>query len=311
MQAEAEDRSRGLLFGALAYLLWGAFPLFWPLLEPASALEILAQRMLWSLVFMLLVLWRTKAWQSVRLVLADHRKTRLLVLAAALVSVNWGMYIWGVNHGHVVETSLGYFINPLLSILLGVFVLGEHLRKAQWVAVGIASVAIVVLTVDYGRPPYIALTLAVSFALYGFVKKRANVGAVESLTIETGAQALPALITIGVLAWQGTLVFGHHSAGNSLLLASTGVVTAVPLLFFAGATRRLPLSTLGLLQYLAPILQLGVGWGIRHEPMPAARLAGFALVWLALIVLAVDGTRAQRAASLAGRAEPAPEPAAM
>jgi chloramphenicol-sensitive protein RarD len=290
---DAELR-RGLLYGVAAYLLWGAFPLYWPLLEPASAVEILAHRILWSLGFVAVVLWRRRAWRSVRAVLANRRQRTLLTLAAVVISVNWGTYIWGVNSGQVVETSLGYFINPLFTILLGVFLLHETLRRTQWIAVGIASLAIVVLAVDYGRLPWIALVLAASFGTYGYLKKRAAVGAAESLAVETGVLALPALAVLIVLQVQGTLAFAHHSAGNTALLAATGVVTAIPLLFFAAATRRLPLSTVGLLQYLAPVLQFAVGVGIDHEPMPTARWIGFGLVWVALVVLTVDGVRAQR-----------------
>jgi chloramphenicol-sensitive protein RarD len=212
-----------------------------------------------------------------------------------LVSVNWGTYIYGVNTGHVVETSLGYFINPLFTILLGVLVLGERLRPAQWAAVAIGAVAVLVIAVDYGRPPWIALILAFSFGMYGFCKKQADVGAVDSLAVETGVQFVPAVIAIAVIAGNGDLVFGTR-APTSFLLAGTGVITVVPLLFFAAGTRRLPLSILGLLQYLAPVLQFAVGVGIRHEALPVAELVGFALVWLALIVLTVDGLRGRRAA---------------
>jgi chloramphenicol-sensitive protein RarD len=281
-------------YGAGAYLLWGLFPLYWPLLEPAGAVEILAMRMVWSLVFVAVLLAATKRWAQVRAAVADRRALARLAVAAVFVSVNWGVYIWGVNSHHVVETSLGYFINPLLTIVLGVVVLKESLRPAQWAAVAIASAAIVVLTLDYGRLPWIALVLACSFATYGFVKSQTGVGAVESLSIETSVLAGPALIAIVVLAARSQLVFGHHGLGNMLLLAGTGVVTAVPLLLFAAGARRLPLTVLGLLQYLAPVLQLAVGVGIRHEAMPPVRLAGFGLVWIALIVLSVDGWRARR-----------------
>lgn len=298
MGPSAEER-RGLAYAVTAYLLWGLFPLYWPLLEPASAIEILAHRMLWSLAFVALLLWRTHNWSGVRDVLADRRKRALLGCAAVVISVNWGTYIWGVNSGHVVETSLGYFINPLFTILLGVVLLRERLRRTQWIAVGIASVAIVVLTADYGRLPWIALTLATSFGLYGYFKKRAAVGAVESLAVETGYLAVPALATLLVIAAQGDLAFARHSAGNSLLLALTGVVTAIPLLFFGAATRRLPLSVVGLVQYLAPVLQFAVGVGIDHEAMPTGRWVGFGLVWVALTVLTIDGVRSQRRAPVA------------
>jgi len=289
-----DDARKGLIFGASAYLLWGLFPLYWPLLEPAGTVEILAQRMTWSLVVMAIILRVTRGFGRVRTVLADRRQRHLLVGAAIVVTINWGTYIYGVNSGHVVETSLGYFINPLFTILLGVFVLGERLRPMQWTAVGIGAVAVLVIAVDYGRPPWIALTLATSFGLYGFFKKRAAVGAVESMAIETGAMFVPALVALVVIAVQGNLVFASHGAGTSLLLAGTGIVTAAPLLLFAASTRRLPLSVIGLLQYLAPVLQFAVGVGIRHEPLPPAELIGFALVWLALIVLTVDGLWSQR-----------------
>ncbi len=293
MPAGSESR-RGLAYGAGAYLLWGVFPLFWPLLEPAGTLEILAQRMAWSLLVMLAVLAATGGFGGIRAVLRDRRRTGLLAVAAVLVSVNWGTYIYGTNSGHVVETSLGYFINPLFTILLGVVVLGERLRRAQWLAVAIGGVAVAVITIDYGRLPWIALTLATSFGLYGFCKKRASVGAVDSLAIETGVMVVPAAVTLAVLGAQGDLVFGTRGVGNALLIASTGVVTAVPLLLFAAATTRLPLSMLGLLQYLAPVLQFSMGVFVRHESVPFTEYVGFCLVWLALTVLVVDGLRAQR-----------------
>jgi chloramphenicol-sensitive protein RarD len=298
---DAETR-KGLLYGAAAYLLWGLFPLFWPLLEPAGTVEILAHRMVWSLVVVVVVLRFSGGFDGLRTVLRNPRQRTLLALAAVVITVNWGTYIWGVNTGHVVETSLGYFINPLFTILLGVLVLGERLRTAQWAAVGLGAVAVVVITVDYGRLPWIALTLATSFGLYGFFKKKAAVGAVDSLAVETGVLFVPALAVLVTIQLQGSLAFGHVSVGNSLLLASTGIVTAVPLLFFASATRRLPLSVLGLLQYLAPVLQFAVGVGIRHEPLPTAELIGFALVWVALIVLTVDGVRSQRRTSTLAQA---------
>jgi chloramphenicol-sensitive protein RarD len=292
---------RGLVYGVAAYAVWGAFPLYWPLLEPAAPLEILAHRILWSLAFVTLLLWRTRGWARVGAVLRNRSQRTTLALAAAVITVNWLTYIWGVNTHHIVETSLGYFINPLFTILLGVVVLREQLRTAQWVAVGIASLAIVILTVDYGRLPWIALTLALSFGTYGYLKKRANVGAVESLAVETGVLAGPALIALVVLQMTGSMAFLHHSVGNTVLLMATGVVTAVPLLFFAAAAIRLPLSSLGLLQYLAPVFQFLIGVLVAHEPLPPARLAGFALVWFALVVLTLDGLRYSRRDSAALR----------
>jgi chloramphenicol-sensitive protein RarD len=299
--AHAADTRRGLGAGVAAYLIWGAFPLYFPLLKPAGALEILAHRMLWSLVFLVAVVAGTHRWASVRAVFAQRDKRRLLSCAAIMIAANWGIYIWAVNAGHVVEASLGYFINPLFTIVLAVTVLHERLRPVQWVAVGIGALSIIVLTVDYGRPPFIALALAASFGLYGFLKKKASVGAIESLTIETGVLALPALATLIVLQVDGHLVFAHHSVGNSALLIATGAVTAIPLLLFGVAARLLPLSTMGLLQYMTPVLQLIVGVWVDHEAMEPARWAGFALVWIALIVLTVDGLRVSSTASRVSR----------
>ena len=305
----AKHDERGLLYGVGAYALWGAFPLYWPLLEPANAIEILAQRMLWSLAVVAVLLRLTHGWSRVRAVLAVPAQRWRLFAAASFVSVNWGVYIWGVNSGHVIETSLGYFINPLFTILLGVVLLGERLRRVQWVAVAIGALAIVVLAVDYGRLPWIALVLAFTFGIYGYLKKRVSIGAVESLAIETGFLAVPAAIALVVIAALGDATFANHGAAHASLLAGTGLVTAAPLLLFGSAARRLPLTTLGLVQYLAPVLQFAVGVGIRHEPLPPARLAGFAMVWLALVILSVDGLRNSRRSAPAASVAEAPTPA--
>jgi chloramphenicol-sensitive protein RarD len=299
------DQRRGTAYGAAAYLLWGLFPLYFPLLEPAGALEILAHRVVWSLLVVLGLLGLGRSWSWVRPLLRDRRTLGSMVLAAVLIALNWALYIWAVNSEHVVETSLGYFITPVVLVLIGVVVLHERLRPVQWVAIGLGTVAVLVLTVDYGRPPWIALGLAASFATYGLIKKRvgATVGAVQSLTVETAVLALPALAYLLTLEGSGDGHFGHVGAGHSLLLASAGVATAVPLLFFAAAARRVPLSTLGLLQYLAPVLQFLIGVLLYDEPMPASRLVGFALVWVALVVLSVDGVRSAGRNRRAARAE--------
>jgi len=307
LEVVSRERS-GLLFGAGSYLLWGLFPLYFPLLEPAGALEVLTQRMAWTLVVMVAFLALTNGFSGAFAVVRDRKTFATLAAAAVAISVNWGVYIWGVNSGHVVECSLGYFINPLFTILLGVVVLRERLRPLQWAAVGVGTVAVVVIAVDVGRPPWIALTLAISFGLYGFLKKRADVGAADSLAVETGVLFIPAVVTLIVIAAKGDLAFGHHGAGNTLLLVSTGVVTAVPLVMFAASAVRLPLSVLGLLQYITPVLQFAVGVGLRHEHVPFAEFIGFCLVWVALIVLTFDGLRNQRAslriARRAGQAVP-------
>ena len=286
----SEER-RGLLLGVVAYALWGLFPLYFPLLAPASPVEILAHRVVWSLLVVGVVLVVRAEWGFVARLRASPRQVAALALAAVAIAANWGTYIYGVTSHQVVETSLGYFINPLVTVLLGVFVLRERLRRAQWWALGVGTVAVLILAVDYGRVPWIALILAFSFGLYGLLKKQAKVVATESLAVETLVLFVPALVVLAVLSARGTASVATEGPGHALLLATTGVVTAVPLLCFGGAARRVPLSTIGLLQYLAPVLQFLIGVVVLHEPMPAARLAGFALVWIALMVFTVDALR--------------------
>lgn len=285
----------GLAAGIAAYVLWGLFPLYWPLLKPAPALEILAHRVVWSAVLMAVILAFSGgfAW----ILRLGRRRALLLALAAGMITINWGTFIYGVNSGHVVETSLGYFMNPLVTVALAVAVLGERLRRYQLLAVAIAAVAVLVLAVDYGRPPWIALTLATSFAIYGLVKKRAQVDGVRSLAVETAFLAAPAL---GYLLWlsaTGAQTFTTEGPAHSALMAAGGVATAVPLMLFGVAAIRVPLTTLGLLQYIAPTMQFAIGVLLYREAMPASRLAGFALVWVALTVFTVDAVRAGRAAA--------------
>jgi chloramphenicol-sensitive protein RarD len=282
---------RGVVFGVTAYGLWGLFPLYWSLLASAGALETLAHRMIWSLaVIVVIVVW-TRRGASLLAVLRSRRQFGLLACAAVLISLNWGGYIWGVTHGHVVETALGYFTGPLVSVLLGVLLLGERLRPAQWTAVGLGVVAIVVLVVGYGQVPWLALLLAFSFSTYGLVKKVAGVGAVESMAVETGVTLVPALVYLVFLGVRGGGTFVSLGVGHTLLLVGGGVVTTVPLLAFAAAAVRIPLSTIGLLQYMTPCLQFVFGVVVFHEQMTLERWLGFGIVWLALVVLAVDGAR--------------------
>ncbi|WP_250401871.1 EamA family transporter RarD [Streptomyces cellostaticus] len=288
------EHRTGLVNGFAAYGMWGLVPLFWPLLKPAGAMEILAHRMVWSLVLVGAALLAVRRWAWAGQLLRQPRRLALVVVAAAVITVNWGVYIWAVNSGHVVEASLGYFINPLVTIAMGVLLLKERLRPAQWAAVGVGLAAVVVLTVGYGRPPWISLCLAFSFATYGLVKKKVALGGVESLAAETAVQFVPAL---GYLVWLGAnggSTFTTAGAGHSLLLASTGVVTALPLVCFGAAAIRVPLSTLGLLQYLAPVFQFLLGILYFHEAMPPERWAGFALVWLALGLLTWDALHTAR-----------------
>jgi len=287
----SEDR-RGTLLGVAAYLMWGLFPLYWPLLEPAGALEILAHRVVWSLVAVVILLLVTG--RSLRGLPRDRRRLALLAAAAVLIGVNWGVYIWGVNNHHVVETSLGYFINPLVSVALGVLVLGERLRRIQWAAVAVAAVGVGVLTIETGRPPWIALVLAFSFGTYGLVKRVVGVGAVEGLVVETTVLTPVALVFLTVVAAHGDGNFTNHGAGHAVLLTTTGIVTAVPLLAFAGAAARVPLNRLGLLQYMTPTIQFLIGVLIRHEPISHGRLVGYVIVWLALGLFTVDTATTRR-----------------
>ena len=290
------EERRGYLYGLIAYAIWGFFPIYFKLLRPASPFEILAQRVIWSVVFISLLLIATRHRRFLGGILRDRRRLGLISLAAVLIAVNWGTYILGVNSSRVVETALGYFITPLVVVLLGVTVQRERLRAWQWIAVGIGALAVAVLTVDYGRLPYIALILAASFGSYSLIKKRLGLPPAEGLFIESAVLALPALAFLVWLQATGGMKFGHVSALHTTLLVLSGLLTAVPLLLFAAAANRVPLVGIGILQYVAPILQLACGVLIFHEPMPAARLAGFGLVWIALVIFTVDGLRGARRA---------------
>ncbi len=291
---QRSEKSLGLIFGLSAYLLWGLFPLYWPLLKPASAYEIVAHRAIWTLVFCLIVLAFHK---KLRKTMSRIREPKIffgLLATSALISVNWIVYIWATNAGHVVEASLGYYINPLVIIAFGVLLLKEKMRLGQWVAVGIASVGVAVLTIDYGRLPWIALALAISWGSYGVIKKVLDLGALEGLTIETMLSFIPYLAFLLILENNGTGQFGHD-LGLSLLLLSAGAITAIPLLLFNGSTTRLPYTVIGLLQYITPTIQFSIGVWVRHEEMSTARWAGFAIIWCALIALAIDLVRSSRA----------------
>ncbi|SNS71446.1 chloramphenicol-sensitive protein RarD [Geodermatophilus saharensis] len=298
-----DERRLGTAAGLSAYLLWGCFPLYFPLLEPAGGVEIVAHRVVWSLLFIALLLTALRRWALVRAAVTDRRTMLVLAGASVLIAANWLVFVYGVNSGHVVETSLGYFINPLVSVLLGVVVFAERLRPLQWAAVALAAVAVAVLTWDYGRPPWIALSLAATFGGYGLLKKLVRVEAAPGLFVETAVAFLPALVFLGVLQATGRGTAGSEGTGHLLLLMASGVATAVPLLLFAAAARRIPLSTVGLLQYVTPLMQLAIGVFVFHEPMPPARLVGFAIVWAALAVFTVDSLRTARAAGRRAAAE--------
>ena len=301
LKAVDKETTAGIAFGIGAYGLWGLLPVYFFVLQPAGAVEIVANRVVWSLIFCALLITVTRSWRALTGAFRDRSVFGTLTIAAVLIAVNWLTYTYGVTTGQAVEASLGYFINPLVSVLLGVFVLKEKLRPLQWAAVGIGFIAVGVLTVSYGKLPWIALTLAVSFGLYGFVKKRVGpkVDAVTSLSVETMVLTPLAVATMVWLGVSGTATLTSHGAGHFWLLVASGVITAVPLLFFGASARRLPMTTIGLLQYFAPVLQFIVALVVFREAMTPERWIGFGVVWLALLVLTVDMLRATRKNSLA------------
>ncbi|HEX6945614.1 MAG TPA: EamA family transporter RarD [Casimicrobiaceae bacterium] len=299
----------GVLYGIAAYGLWGVFPLYFPLLEPAGPVEILAHRIGWSLLVLVALLAARRRLAGLAEVARDRRTLRLLSAAAVLIAVNWGVYIYAVTSDRVIEAALGYFITPLVSVAFGMAIFGERLRRAQWAAVGLGAAAVAVLTAYYGGFPWVALVLAASFGTYGLLKKLAGVGAAEGLAVETLVLVVPALSYVAFLWAAGDATFGSEGTGHAALLVLAGPVTAIPLLLFAASVTRVPLTTIGLLQYLAPVLQFLIGWLIASEAMPASRWAGFTLVWLALAIFTWDGLRAagetRRREALVPVAEPA------
>ncbi|HEX6346385.1 EamA family transporter RarD [Umezawaea sp.] len=301
---EVHRPDRGIAYGVGAYGLWGVVPAYWPLLLPAGSVETLAHRVAWSLVVMVGTTLVLGQWGALRRLSA--KGWLMVAVASVLIAINWGVYIYAVNSSHVVEASLGYFINPLVSVVLGVLVLRERLRLPQVAALGIAVVAVVVLAVDYGSLPLLSLTLACSFGVYGLIKKTVPLDSTTSLT---GESIVLAPLAIGYLVWLGVTgagTFTSHGIGHALLLASAGVVTAVPLMLFGAAARKVPLSTLGMLQYLTPVLQFCWGVFVMHEAMTPVRWLGFGLVWVALLVFTLDAARAGHRARRAA-VDPAPE----
>jgi chloramphenicol-sensitive protein RarD len=294
------EASVGVVQAIIAYGLWGLMPLLFAAMAPAGAFEIVAWRIVFGLVFCAIAIAVTRSWLRTRSLIAQRRVMLVMGLAAVLILVNWTVYVAATTTGHTVEAALGYFINPLVTIALGVVVLRERLRPAQWAAVGISVVAVVVIAVGYGQMPWISLALAFSFGLYGLVKKRVGrVDAVSGLTLETAWLAPVAAVQLAVVGATSGLAYGSAGWYPTLMLTSAGVGTAIPLLAFAASTRRLPLSVVGFLQYLAPILQLAIGVLVLHEPMPAARWIGFVLVWIALVVLVAESLAAARRSRLA------------
>jgi chloramphenicol-sensitive protein RarD len=277
----------GFIYGFSSYTLWGLFPLYWPLLQPATPLEMVSHRAVWSLVICVIALAIMHQLKSTFALMLSPGVFWKFVLAAVFISANWLAYIWAVNNEQIVEASLGYYMQPILLVLLGIFVFKEELRKIQWVAFIVAAIGVVILTIDYGRPPWISFVLAFSWSSYSFVKKKINLGSLQGLAIETFIASFFYGAYLIWLAEQGTGQFGN-GVGLTALLIGAGVVTAVPLLLFNGATTRIPFTMIGLLQYLTPTIQFMLAVFLRHEPMPAGRWIGFVFIWVALVALGYD-----------------------
>lgn len=294
---------RGLWYALGAYAIWGIFPLYWKQLHQVDAVQLIGHRIAWS--FIILITFVAATRQVATLVKATFKPRVLMIymVAAVLIGVNWLMYVWAVNAGFIVETSLGYFINPLLSVLMGVIFLRERLRLSQWISIALASVGVIYLTLAYGRLPWIALTLAFTFGTYGLVKKISPLGSLFGLTIETGLLFLPALIYLVFVNFSGSGAFLHEGIFTDVLLVGAGAVTTIPLLMFATAAQSIPLSMVGVMQYIAPTLQFLLGVFVYKEDFDRVHLVGFGIVWIALILFIVEGLLAQRYV----RQEPIPE----
>lgn len=287
---------QGVILGICTYAFWGLFPIYWKALDSLPSLEILGHRIVWSIVWLALLITIVRGWPRVMKAVRNRALLSSLALASLLLSINWFVYIWAVNNDFVIETSLGYFINPLISVMLGVVFLGERLRPAQIAAVLLAASGVLYLTFVYGQPPWISLTLAISFAFYGLIKKQTGLPAAEGLFIETFLVFGFAFAYLIALEVNGRAAFGHASLGTNLLLIFAGVATALPLVTFAAAAKRIPLSMIGFLQYIAPSIQFFLGIFLYHEPFSQTRLIGFCLIWSALAVFTVDGLTGSRGA---------------
>ncbi|MFZ5822165.1 MAG: EamA family transporter RarD [Chloroflexota bacterium] len=284
---------KGLLYALGAYGLWGLFPIYWKFVKHVPALQVIGHRIVWSFVLLFIVILATDQWTRLRSLLT-RRVLAVYLLTGLLLSVNWLIYVWGVNAGYIVETSLGYFINPLISVLLGVFFLRERLRPVQWLPLGLATAGVLYLTFTYGRLPWIAISLAFSFGLYGLVKKLAPLGSLHGLTLETGMVFAPAVAYLLFAEIQGDGHFLRDGLATDLFLIGAGLVTTVPLLMFASAVQRIPLTMVGLMQYIAPTIQFLIGVLVYKEPFDQARLIGFGMVWVALVIFWVEGFWAHR-----------------
>jgi chloramphenicol-sensitive protein RarD len=285
--------NKGLLFGISAYIIWGLLPLYWQLVEEAGAYEILAHRGIWSLLICISLLALRKQLKSAYVMVRSSRTLSLLFLASGLLTINWGAYIWSVTVNRVVEAALGYYITPLINVTFGVLLLREKLRPSQWIAVALAAAGVVILTLGYGSLPWIALVLAISWGSYSLIKKSLNLGALETLSLETLFAFLPNLVFLFIIQGNGSAEFGSTWT-ISLLLFGAGAATVIPLLLFNGSTTRLPLSTVGLLQYITPTIMFFIGIFINNEDISKTKVIGFAFIWLALAVLSRDLYRSSR-----------------
>lgn len=288
------EQRRGFVYGLTAYLVWGLFPLYWKLLGNSGAIEVLSHRVLWSMVTIALLVVVLRKFGQVKALLREPRRRWPLIGAAVLISINWGTYIWGVHNDRIVETSLGYFITPLFTVLLGVLVLKEKLRGWQWTALAIAFLAVVGLTIENGRPPWVAIILTFSFGLYGLAKKQAGAGAIEGMAIETATVAPVALGAIVVLGLQGQSTVADHGAWYLIVVMLAGPITSIPLMLFGAASTRVSMTTLGLLNYITPSMQFALAVLLYHEAMSPMRWAGFGLVWFALALFTWDSMMHRR-----------------
>jgi chloramphenicol-sensitive protein RarD len=283
---------KGILYALGAYLIWGLFPLYWAPLEQIPALQLIGHRIGWSFVLLVFVILLAGQWRAFRSAALHTKTVRVYLVAAVLISINWFTYVWAATHGFVVQASLGYYINPLFSVSLGVIIFRERLRPIQWVPIGLAALGVIDLTMTYGALPWIALTLAITFGLYGMIKKTAPLGSLYGLTLETGLLFLPALAYLVTCELTGQGAFLHSGLQTDWMMVGAGLVTTVPLLLFASAAPRVSLTTIGILQYVNPTMQLLIGVLILREPFPLARLLGFALVWAGLILFWAENLHA-------------------
>jgi chloramphenicol-sensitive protein RarD len=294
---------KGIWYAFGAYTLWGLFPIYWKFLHHVPAIQLIGHRIFWSFITLFIFILFLKKWDAFRHAVFKNRILKNYSIAALLIGINWLTYVWAVNSGHIIEASLGYFINPLISVILGVMFLHEKIRRWQWLPIGLAAAGVLFLTASFGSVPWIALALALSFGLYGLVKKISPLGSLYGLTIETGILFVPAMLFLSYCDFINEGAFLHTGPISDVLMIFTGLVTSVPLLMFASATRRIPLTLIGILQYISPTLQFLIGIIIYNEPFSNYQLAGYSIVWVALIIFALEGYFSYRTRSFVATIE--------